>query len=163
MKHYIKNIESGEKNPIVKTISDISVLTAFIATLPTFYEGTETDVASALGTPQLKGKDGFIVRVDGGEKILNPELSKMTGNMTTMEIAKLAEDKLRGRLMNKTTINQKVENNEIMIKKLDELNNTMKNKIEYKVEVGEILGGVMHIIETQKRNNTTNRSVRRLS
>ena len=160
---YLKNIESGEKNPIVKTISDISVLTAFIATLPTFYEGTETDVASALGTPQLKGKDGFIVRVDGGEKILNPELSKMTGNMTTMEIAKLAEDKLRGRLMNKTTINQKVENNEIMIKKLDELNNTMKNKIEYKVEVGEILGGVMHIIETQKRNNTTNRSVRRLS
>ena len=87
----------------------------------------------------------------------------MTGNMTTMEIAKLAEDKLRGRLMNKTIINQKVEDNEIMIKKLDELNNTMKNKIEYKVEVGEILGGVMHIIETQKINNTTNRSVRRMS
>ena len=74
------------KNPAVKTISDISVLTAFINSLPTFYEGTETTVAEALGKPNLSGKDGHIVRVDGSEKVLNPKLSKMTGNLTTNEI-----------------------------------------------------------------------------
>lgn len=162
---YSANVQKGEGNAIVKTISDISVLTAFINSLPTFYTGTERTVAESLGKPQLSGRDGHIVRVDGSEKILNPELSKMTGNMTTMEIAKLSEDKLRGRLMykNDSVLNINSVNNDILISKFDELNNAIINKPEVNIELGEIVGGVMHIIESSKKANTTTRNIRRFS
>ena len=162
---YTANAQKGEGNAIVKTISDISVLTAFINSLPTFYTGTERTVAESLGKPQLSGRDGHIVRVDGSEKILNPELSRMTGNMTTMEIARLSEDKLRGKLMYKNDgiLNINSINNDVLLSKLDELNNSVLNKPEMNIELGEIVGGVMHIVESSKKANTTTRNIRRFS
>ena len=164
---YTANVANKEKSPIIKTISDISVLTAFINSLPTFYKGTERTVGESLGMPQLSGRDGHIVRVDGSEKILNPTLSKMTGNMTTLEIAQLAEDKLRGKIMSKggSTI-QILENNysnDILVEKLDQLNNTILNKPEMNVEVGQILGGVMHVVESTKNTRQTVRNITRFS
>jgi hypothetical protein len=44
------------------------VLKSFASTLAGFYEGTD-DVGKSLGKPQLSGKDGHIVRVDGKEQI----------------------------------------------------------------------------------------------
>ena len=153
------------KNPAVKTISDISVLTAFINSLPTFYEGTETTVAEALGKPNLSGKDGHIVRVDGSEKVLNPKLSKMTGNLTTNEIAKISEDRIQGKLLYSNENNSSNTDlmNSILINKLDTLNSTIKNKPENKVEVSEVVGGVMHIIETTKKGNMKVRNIRRFN
>ena len=164
---YTANVANKEKNPIIKTIGDISVLTAFINSLPTFYTGTERTVAESLGKPQLSGRDGHIVRVDGSEKILNPTLSKMTGNMTTLEIAQLAEDKLRGKIMSKggTSIQLLETNysNDVIVEKLDQLNNTILNKPEMNVEVGEILGGVMHVVESTKNTRQTVRNITRFS
>ena len=162
---YMANSEKGEGNAIVKTISDISVLTAFINSLPTFYTGTERTVGESLGMPQLSGRDGHIVRVDGSEKILNPELSKMTGNMTTLEIAKLSEDKIRGKLMYKSDsfLNVNSINNDALLSKFDKLNETILNKPETNIELGEIVGGVIHIIESSKKNNSTTRNIRRFS
>ncbi|MEI8136603.1 MAG: hypothetical protein WCH21_04665, partial [Bacteroidota bacterium] len=164
---YTANVANKEKNPIIKTIGDISVLTAFINSLPTFYKGTERTVGESLGKPQLSGRDGHIVRVDGSEKILNPTLSKMTGNMTTLEIAQLAEDKLRGKIMAKGKTNiELIEtnySNDVIVEKLDQLNNTILNKPEMNVEVGEILGGVMHVVESTKNNRQTVRNITRFS
>ena len=164
---YTANVANNEKNPIFKTISDITVLTAFINSLPTFYKGTERTVGESLGKPQLSGRDGHIVRVDGSEKILNPTLSKMTGNMTTLEIAQLAEDKLRGKIMSKggTSIQLLETNysNDVIVEKLDQLNNTILNKPEMNVEVGEILGGVMHVVESTKNTRQTVRNITRFS
>jgi TP901 family phage tail tape measure protein len=164
---YTANVANNEKNPIIKTIGDISVLTAFINSLPTFYTGTERTVGESLGMPQLSGRDGHIVRVDGSEKILNPTLSKMTGNMTTLEIAQLAEDKLRGKIMSKggTSIQLLETNysNDVIVEKLDQLNNTILNKPEMNVEVGEILGGVMHVVESTKNTRQTVRNITRFS
>ena len=164
---YTANVANNEKSPIIKTISDISVLTAFINSLPTFYTGTERTVGESLGKPQLSGRDGHIVRVDGSEKILNPTLSKMTGNMTTLEIAQLAEDKLRGKIMSKggTSIQLLETNysNDVIVEKLDQLNNTILNKPEMNVEVGEILGGVMHVVESTKNTRQTVRNITRFS
>lgn len=155
--------DKNVKNPVVKTITDVTLLEQFINTLPTFYEGTETTVSDALGTPQLQGKDGYMVRVDGSEKVLNPELSAMTGNMTTFEIAKLAEDKLRGNLMQKTDITHSTNwATSLVINELKELKDIIKNKPENKVEVGELLNGVMHVVETTKQGNTSTRNITRL-
>jgi hypothetical protein len=70
----------------------LGALPSIIDALPTFYEGTETTVADALGRPHLNtSKDSYIIRADGQEKILNPSQSARTGNKTTEEITNIVE------------------------------------------------------------------------
>lgn len=160
----IQNAKVGE-NAFTKTITDVSQLSAFIQSIPQFYKGTETTVGEALGKPQLSGRDGHIVRVDGSEKILNPYLSQKTGDLTTFEIAKIAEDRLKGKLV------YNVENNTgnniwASIKLIDEiqdLKTIIKSKPETNIAMGEIVGGVMKIVETTKVNNTITRNIHRFN
>lgn len=164
---YSKNAgDKNVKNPVVKTISDISVLQAFIQSLSTFYEGTDTTVGEALGQPHMAGKDGYIVRVDKDEKILNPTLSKMTGNMTTKEIAQIAEDRRMGKLMYQHEGATQLSANwqtGVLVSELQGLRKAIEDKPVSNVEVGEIIGGVMHIVETVTKGNTITRNRMRIS
>jgi tape measure domain-containing protein len=161
----IQNAKVGE-NPFTKTITDISALTAFVGSLPTFYEGTDTTIKDALGNPHLQGKDGYVVRVDGSEKVLNPYLSAKTGNLTTRDIAQIAEDRLKGKL---TYSHEGASSNLSawqligISDKLDELTSVIKNKPETNIAMGEIVGGVMKIVETTKVANTTTRNIHRFN
>ena len=160
----IQNAKVGE-NAFAKTITDVSQLSMFIQSIPKFYKGTETTVADALGKPQLSGKDGHIVRVDGSEKILNPYLSQKTGDLTTFEIAKIAEDRLKGKLVYNTEGNT-ANNMWASIKLIDEiqdLKSIIKSKPETNIAMGEIGGGVMKIGESTKVNNTTTRNIHRFN
>lgn len=80
-------IGSGDGNPFKNAGAGIS---DFLAGLPQFYKGTNTTVADALGQPVMSGRDGYVVRVDGGEKILNPKQAALTGSMSTDEITRAA-------------------------------------------------------------------------
>jgi hypothetical protein len=162
----IQNAKVGE-NPFTKTLTDVTLLNQFVASLPTFIDGTETNIAESLGKAHMQGQDGYIVRVDGSEKVLNPKLSAMTGNMTTYEIAKLAEDFRRGDIMRKgegaMQLNVGSWGTDMIISELQDLKNVIKNKPENQVEVAEILNGVMHIVETKKSGNTKVRNISRFS
>ena len=162
----IQNAKVGE-NPFTKTLTDITLLNQFVASLPTFIDGTETNIAESLGKAHMQGQDGYIVRVDGSEKVLNPKLSAMTGNMTTYEIAKLAEDFRRGEVMRKgegaMQLNVGSWGTDMIVSELQDLKNVIKNKPENQVEVAEILNGVMHIVETKKSGNTKVRNISRFS
>lgn len=65
---YQQKLSDNDKTPLLSTIKDITVLKSFASTLAGFYEGTD-EVAKSLGKPQLSGKDGHIIRVDGKEQI----------------------------------------------------------------------------------------------
>jgi tape measure domain-containing protein len=162
----IQNAKVGE-NPFTKTLTDVTLLNQFVASLPTFIDGTETNIAESLGKAHMQGQDGYIVRVDGSEKVLNPKLSAMTGNMTTYEIAKLAEDFRRGEVMRKgegaMQLNVGSWGTDMIVSELQDLKNVIKNKPENQVEVAEILNGVMHIVETKKSGNTKVRNISRFS
>lgn len=70
----------------------LGALPAVIDAIPTFYKGTHTDVADALGKPHLNTKkDGYLIRADGKEKILNPGQASRTKGMTTEDITRAAE------------------------------------------------------------------------
>jgi hypothetical protein len=154
---YTANVEKNEANPLAKTITDITLLNQFISSLPTFYEGTEGTVSEALGMPQLSGRDGHIVRVDGSEKILNPKLSAMTGNLSTNEIAKIAMEYNNGKLINKGEGAIQLStgwSTGLIVKKLEDLTNIIENKPETNIQLGEIIQGTMNIIKTQKKGNS---------
>lgn len=159
---YIANQEKGEKNPLAKTISDITLLNQFISALPTFYEGTEGTVGDALGMPQLSGRDGHIVRVDGSEKILNPTLSKMTGNLSTGEIAKIAQEYQNGKLINAGNGAIQIGGSwqtELIVKELQSLKDVVANMPENNLAVGEITQTAFNILQTRKVGNITTRKI----
>jgi len=154
---YTSNVEKDEKNPLAKTITDITLLSQFIQSIPTFYEGTETTVGDALGKPQLSGRDGHIVRVDGSEKILNPTLSRMTGDLTTNQIAKIAMEYNNGKLVQKGEGAVQIQtgwNSIEVLKKLDEIGRVIADKPESNIEVGRIVQGAMDIVHSQKIGNS---------
>ena len=81
-------IDKGESVPAagLKTVSALKFIQGLLSNIKGFYTGTKRTVGEELGAPLLPGKDGHVIRVDGSEKILNPELSRKTGKATTNEI-----------------------------------------------------------------------------
>jgi hypothetical protein len=129
-------IDNGDKDAVTSTLNDMTRLLGALAALPGFIDGTETTVGAALGKPQLNtGTDDYIVRVDGSEKILNPNMSARTGNMTTEEITRAAEMYSSGMFDQNSLIHPQVNalsqpfqgSNEIL-KKFDSLESTIRNK-----------------------------------
>jgi hypothetical protein len=160
------------KNPVIKTISDISVLEAFIQSLSTNYDGTETTVGDKLGAPHLNGftRDQYIVRVDKDESIFTGEQTKRMGignsGLTTNEITKIAEDRRIGKLMYQHEGAAQISpswQTGVLVNEIKELRKVIEDKPVSNVEVGEIIGGVMHIVETVKQGNTTIRNRMRIS
>lgn len=66
-----------------------------------FYEGTKGEnIAEDLGKPLFSGRDGYVVRVDGSEKVFNGmDSALIPKGMTNKEVAKLAHDYGNGKLM----------------------------------------------------------------
>ncbi len=86
---YSSAVENGEKNPLAKTISDISVLTAFIDNLPGFFHGTENTGTEGLLSDQYGKITGF---THENERVLTADQNKMVGNISNMELAMLAQN-----------------------------------------------------------------------
>ena len=129
-------IDNGDKDAVTSTLNDMTRLLGALSALPGFIDGTETTVGAALGKPQLNtGVDDYIVRVDGSEKILNPNMSARTGNMTTEEITRAAEMYSSGMFDQNllihpqvTALNQPFQNSNEILKKFDSLESTIRNK-----------------------------------
>jgi hypothetical protein len=103
--------------------------------------------------------------VDKDEKILSIEDSRRTGHLTTKQIAQLAEDKLRGKLMYKGEAMQTNVGfeNILLLNEITELKEIIKSKPEMNIQMGEIVGGVMHLVESTKVRNTTTRNIHRFN
>jgi len=160
LQSYLTAIENGEKpgQALVTAGADKAVLESFINSLPAFIDGTNTTVADSLGSPMMSGEDGHVIRVDGREKILNPELSGMTGNLTTGQIAKLSQDYLNGKLVSKMDSAQQVGgsymDSNAIIKSIQGLEQTIKNKPETEYNLQEVVQGVYSFTRKQTKGNT---------
>lgn len=74
IKVYLAKVAAGEKNPLASTAIEMVGMQALVESIPTFFEGTnEKTVGEVLGKPDIAGRDGYIVRVDRDETILNAE------------------------------------------------------------------------------------------
>jgi hypothetical protein len=80
-------VDKGDSLPVAaaKAFSQVQGLKAIFQGIKGFVAGTKRTVGEEL-TPMFPGVDGHIVRVDGREKILNPDQSAATGGATTDEI-----------------------------------------------------------------------------
>jgi len=153
---YGQKVEEGSETPFADTVKEIALLQAFISALPAFYGGTDTTVGAALGAPMMGGRDGHVVRVDKTEKILNPMLSKMTGNHTTGEIAKITQDYDRGKLIKAG--DQAVQigsgwDTPQILQSLSELNKSVKNIPDNSLGIENAVRGAFDLVKTSKKGN----------
>ena len=88
-KVYGEKVAQGDQNPLASTITDLTALSAFIQSLPTFWEGTE-NVGDSLGSPLLSGRDGHVVRVDSNERIVDVANNRKMSGISNNELGDLA-------------------------------------------------------------------------
>lgn len=153
---YAENGNDGQA--IAKAVRDTAIAELVAGS---FYEGAE-NIAEALGKPHLAGKDGYLVRVDGGERVMTGEQNKMTGGMSNAELARLAYNYNNERLLPGYAMNfgagqglAKNSSNAMLVhqlyntnKKLDQLTRVVENKRETTVH----LDNLGHVIETVVEN-----------
>jgi len=167
---YSNNIQSAKvtENPFTKTFTEITALgqlaQAISNGMPAYFDGTEDTGSNGQG---VDGKGGFHAVLHPNERVIPKSLNSKIGDLSNLEIAKLAEDFHRGEVMRKgdgaMQLNVGSWSTDAIVSKLESLENTIKNKPESNIELGEIVGGVMHIMETKKTGNTRVRNISRFS
>ena len=163
----IQNAKIGE-NPFTKTLTDVTLLNQFINTVsnnaPKYFDGTEDTGTNGQG---VDGKGGFHAILHPNERVIPKALNSKMGDLSNLEIAKLAEDFHRGEIMRKgdsaMQLNVGSWGTDMIVSELQDLKNVIKNKPESNIELGEIVGGIMHIMETKKSGNTKVRNISRFS
>lgn len=151
---YIKNSNDPEvANPLSKTVTDTILLTEFIKSLPTFFEGTENTGSDGKG---IDGKGGFLSILHPNERVIPAKDNKAIGNITNSELSKLAY-KYQSGMVTDINNNKSVVSGydtELLAQKLDALEQTIKNKPETNIELEQIIAGTMAITRTTKQGNT---------
>lgn len=147
-----------------KAIATTGIIRKAVEALPAFFKGTKTTVSDELGAPMFSGKDGYIVRVDGSEKVLNPSLSAMTGNATTDEIVDgflYSQQISNGLLVPNYSLTERSSSTldlKPLEKKVDNLTNVMKNKRETTFSNDVLLGVSRGLVENSRKGSTRNRT-----
>ena len=84
---YADNVEDGAENPLAKTITDISVLTAFIQNLPTFFDGTEDTGTGG----KIDNKGGFNAILHPNERVMTAEQNQPLKGISNIELSNLGK------------------------------------------------------------------------
>lgn len=154
LQSYIRNADDPDvKNPLVKTITDVSLLTQFIQSLPAFEKGIEDTGTNGNG---IDGKGGFLSILHPNERVLTKDQNKNVGEISNDELSNLALKYRNGELESIINVNNTKsdpENNEI-VNRLKSLEQTIRNKPETNIELERIVDGALTIVRTTKKGNT---------
>ena len=94
-KLFAANAEKDPNTTIQKTIIE-SLLADAVA--GSFFKGTEKVSEDLKGNKVHSGKDGYVVAVDGSERVLTGKQNELIGNMSNEDLARLANDYQNGLL-----------------------------------------------------------------
>jgi len=152
---YAKNAgDPNVKNPVMKTFSDITLLTQLLKTLPSFEVGTENTGTNGQG---IDGRGGFHAILHPNERVLTKEQNQLIGNVSNEDLALTMNKINSGELVKlKEGATSSVGNwqNMALISEIQDLKNIIKNKPDFKIEAGEIIQGAMSIVETKTTKNS---------
>lgn len=87
--------EENPDNALQKALRDTIIAESVAGA---FIEGTENVARDLKGNKRHNGQDGYVIAVDGDERILNPYQNKKVGNMTNEALADLAYQARNGLL-----------------------------------------------------------------
>lgn len=149
---YSQKVESGSANPLAETIRDTTLLQQFIASLPTFLEGTEDTGTNGRG---IDGKGGFHAVLHPNERVIPKSLNEKIGALTNTQLAKVAQEYQNGKLMEGATQSASALELTLLVNEIKDLKQVIKDKPETNIELGEITQSVVEIVEKRVRGNST--------
>ena len=126
----------------------------FIATIPTFFEGTEDTGRHGEG---IDGRGGFHAILHPNERVIPKKQNDIIGDLSNQELASLAQQYHAGKMIRPGEGAMQIGgpwSSQEVINKLDEVNNTIKNKAEHDIRVEEIIDGTMTILRKSKEKNS---------
>lgn len=99
---YIARLKGGEKptTAVLGATGDTVLLRALAKTVSKFWEGTERVEDDLKGNKVHDGRDGYLIGVDGGERILPTHLNNKIGNISNERLAELAYNERIGMAQN---------------------------------------------------------------
>jgi hypothetical protein len=150
----IQNLEPGQKSSkaLADTIRDITLLTQFVNALPTFYDGTEDTGTHGQG---VDGRGGFKAILHPNERVIPKKLNDQIGrDLTNEQLTQMAVQYKTGRLIRDGEQTTSALNLALLVNKLDEVNETIKNKPESYYGLGEVTQTMVEIIDQKKKGNT---------
>lgn len=97
--------KSDANSAAVKAAANVAIAEAVSGL---FYEGTEKVEDDIAGKPFFPGRDGYLVRVDGSERIMTGEQNRKIGNISNEDLANIAEMYNKGQLINYSMNDQNI-------------------------------------------------------
>ena len=148
---YSSKVEAGSQNPLAETIRDATLLQTFIASLPTFMEGTEDTGKNGRG---IDGKGGFQAVLHPNERVIPKQLNDKIGALTNEELTRVAIEYNNRKLLR---AGQQESSMDLMllVNEMQDLKNVVKNKQEFSAEIGKITKTSFEILEKTRKGNTT--------
>lgn len=158
-KLFAANAEKDPNTALQKTIVETLLADAVAGA---FFKGTEKVSDDLKGNKVHNGRDGYVVAVDGSERVLTGEQNKMIGNMSNEDLAKLANDYQNG-LLPKYAITDSMSTistaqnmvNSAQLHQLVSLNKNiedLKQTIINKKEVGIAIDNFGNVLRTEIEN-----------
>lgn len=146
---YLRNSEDPNvENPLLKTFTDITLLTQFIQNLPMFEEGTEDTGKNGQG---VDGKGGFHAILHPNERVMTKAQNAMVGDLSNDELAQLAlrhHSGIKDAHIEQTFV---AKTDERVIDRLESLEKTLKNKPVTNIELERIIDGALQVVKTTKK------------
>ena len=149
---YNAKVAANSEHPLLDTIKDTMLLQQFIASLPTFYDGTEDTGKNGNG---IDGKGGFHAVLHPNERVIPKSLNEQIGGLSNEALAKMANEYQNGKIIRSNSQIGSSFDTAILVSKMDELTNAIKSKPETNIGIGEITQSVMEIVKSTKQGNTT--------
>lgn len=146
---YQGKVNSGSKTPLADTIKDITMLQAFIKTIPAFEDGIEDTGKHGNG---VDGKGGFNAILHPNERVIPKSLNEQIGNLSNTQLAKIAVNYRAGKIGD---VNQSGSALDlaILVNEIKDLKSVIKNKPETNIELGEITHSIMEVVKSVRKGN----------
>lgn len=158
-KAYVGHVDNKDTSPLTSTIRDITALTAFISSLPAFYEGTENTGKGG----KLDDKGGFTAVLHPNERVMTAEQNKELKGLSNDDVVRVVRESQYIKTHSSDAVNNVKmadafamdmawQTNEKIVEKVDELIKTVENKPVPSWD-GDAIAKT--IIETIKKGNNT--------
>jgi hypothetical protein len=148
---YQSKVDAKSKNPLADTIKDITLLQAFIKTIPAFEEGTEDTGTSGRG---VDGRGGFHAILHPNERVVPKSLNEQIGDLTNTELANMATNYRAGKIGQSNQSGSALDL-AILVNEIKDLKTIIKNKPETNIELGEITASIMEVVQSTTKGNET--------
>lgn len=150
---YASNVDKGEKNPLLKTITDMTLLRQFVMSLPAFEKGIEDTGVNGKG---IDGKGGFLSILHPNERVLTKEQNSIMSGLSNEEVSETIAKYRSGQLVNIKNVDVAGNSFDIapLLSEIKDLKNVIKQKPETNIQLGEITQHAMTIVETKTKGNT---------